>query len=56
MLEQAEQIISLGYKEIVLTGIHLGLCGADLVPPLTLAAIAGKIADIQGLLRTHQFR
>ncbi len=51
VLEQAEQIISLGYKEIVLTGIHLGLYGADLVPPLTLAAIAGKIADIQGLLR-----
>lgn len=51
VLEQAQKIVSLGYKEIVLTGIHLGLYGVDLDPPLTLAQISEEIANIEGLLR-----
>ncbi|NLL42856.1 MAG: tRNA (N(6)-L-threonylcarbamoyladenosine(37)-C(2))-methylthiotransferase MtaB [Firmicutes bacterium] len=51
VLKQAKQIVALGYKEIVLTGIHLGLYGADLDPPTTLAAISRKAADVPGLRR-----
>ena len=51
ILEQVEQTIALGYKEIVLTGIHLGLYGADLDPPLSLAQISADVANIPGLLR-----
>lgn len=51
VLEQAEQIVALGYKEIVLTGIHLGLYGADLNPPLTLAEVSEQVANTKGLLR-----
>lgn len=51
VLEQVEQTIALGYKEVVLTGIHLGLYGADLDPPLNLGQISASIADVSGLLR-----
>ncbi|MCK9526380.1 MAG: tRNA (N(6)-L-threonylcarbamoyladenosine(37)-C(2))-methylthiotransferase MtaB [Limnochordia bacterium] len=51
VLEQVEQTIALGYKEIVLTGIHLGLYGADLDPPLSLARISAKVARTPGLSR-----
>lgn len=51
VLEQAEQIVSRGYREIVLTGIHLGLYGEDLHPPVTLAQISESVAGTQGLLR-----
>ncbi len=51
VLEQAEQIVSRGYKEIVLTGIHLGLYGEDLQPPRTLAQISTEVANTPGLLR-----
>ncbi len=51
VLEQAEQIVERGYKEIVLTGIHLGLYGADLDPSLTLEQISADVANTKGLLR-----
>lgn len=51
VMEQAEQIVSRGYKEIVLTGIHLGLYGEDLDPPVTLTEISEKVANTPGLLR-----
>ncbi len=40
-----------GYREVVLTGVHLGLYGADLDPSLTLADLLENTADIQGLER-----
>lgn len=52
ILEQARQLVANGYKEIVLTGIHLGLYGRDLggrAP--NLAGISREIADIPGLTR-----
>ncbi|MDI9440183.1 MAG: tRNA (N(6)-L-threonylcarbamoyladenosine(37)-C(2))-methylthiotransferase MtaB [Limnochordia bacterium] len=50
-MQQVEMLVEQGYKEIVLTGIHLGLYGADLDPALTLAQIARRVADYPGLLR-----
>ncbi len=32
-----------GYREVVLTGIHLGAYGRDLIPPTDLAAVVGRI-------------
>lgn len=51
VLAQVDKIIAAGYSEIVLTGIHLGLFGRDLTPPLTLEQIAAQIADTPGLKR-----
>ena len=51
VMQQVEMLVKQGYKEIVLTGIHLGLYGADLEPPTTLAAISQKVASYPGLLR-----
>ncbi len=51
VLEQVDSIIKAGYHEIVLTGIHLGLYGRDLNPPLTLEEITGQIAETPGLKR-----
>jgi threonylcarbamoyladenosine tRNA methylthiotransferase MtaB len=39
VLEQAAEYESMGYNEIVLTGIHLGLYGHDLNPALSLADV-----------------
>jgi threonylcarbamoyladenosine tRNA methylthiotransferase MtaB len=39
---------SRGYKEVVLTGIHLGAWGQDLEPPLDLAELLSRIVDRPG--------
>ncbi|HPT83269.1 MAG TPA: tRNA (N(6)-L-threonylcarbamoyladenosine(37)-C(2))-methylthiotransferase MtaB [Limnochordia bacterium] len=51
VLQQAGLLVEQGYKEIVLTGVHLGLYGADLDPPLSLAEISRQVASYPGLLR-----
>ena len=51
VLSHVERIVQDGYKEIVLTGIHLGLYGRDLNPPVALESIIEQIADIPGVLR-----
>ncbi len=35
-----------GFKEVVMTGIHLGIYGADLSPPTSLAELCKKMEDI----------
>jgi threonylcarbamoyladenosine tRNA methylthiotransferase MtaB len=45
VLEQVRQLAEAGYKEIVLTGIHLGGYGQDLLPKLDLTALLELIAD-----------
>jgi threonylcarbamoyladenosine tRNA methylthiotransferase MtaB len=44
VLEQVRQLSSAGYKEIVLTGIHLGGYGHDLNPKLDLTVLVEMIA------------
>jgi threonylcarbamoyladenosine tRNA methylthiotransferase MtaB len=34
------------YKEVVITGIHLGIYGADLFPPTSLTKLCGTIEDV----------
>ena len=42
-MRQIELLAERGYREIVLTGIHLGDYGRDLLPRLTLADLVGNI-------------
>ncbi|HEX9788487.1 MAG TPA: tRNA (N(6)-L-threonylcarbamoyladenosine(37)-C(2))-methylthiotransferase MtaB [Candidatus Binatia bacterium] len=45
VLEQVRQLAGAGYKEIVLTGIHLGGYGHDLSPKADLTALVEMIAE-----------
>jgi threonylcarbamoyladenosine tRNA methylthiotransferase MtaB len=49
--EEIEVLAGEGYKEVVLTGVHLGAYGKDLAPPLSLARLLREIAAIKGLER-----
>ena len=44
VMEQVKQLADSGYKEIVLTGIHLGGYGHDLSPKIDLTALVEMIA------------
>jgi len=45
VLEQARRLAGAGYKELVLTGIHLGGYGQDLNPKIDLAELVERITD-----------
>jgi threonylcarbamoyladenosine tRNA methylthiotransferase MtaB len=51
VLRQVKAALGMGYKEVVLTGIHLGLYGRDLGPSWTLSALAGEIIEKTSLER-----
>ena len=44
-MEQVKQLADAGYREIVLTGIHLGGYGHDLSPRIDLTALVEMIAS-----------
>ena len=50
-LEYLQEISRSGYKEVVLTGIHLGLYGIDLQPPLDLGSFLERAAAVEGIER-----
>jgi len=43
VMEQAERLVAAGFSEIVLTGIHIGVYGVDLQPPLSLLDLVQAI-------------
>jgi threonylcarbamoyladenosine tRNA methylthiotransferase MtaB len=45
VLEQVRRLADSGYMEIVLTGIHLGSYGHDLMPKIDLSALVKRIAE-----------
>jgi threonylcarbamoyladenosine tRNA methylthiotransferase MtaB len=45
VMEQVRQLADTGYKEIVLTGIHLGGYGRDLKPQIDLTALVERISE-----------
>lgn len=49
-VKQAVNLVQSGCREIVLTGVHLGLYGADL-NGANLALLLKKLADVKGLMR-----
>lgn len=48
---EAEKLVGAGFREIVLTGIHLGAYGRDLVEDVTLTDAAREILSLGGLAR-----
>jgi len=51
VLAELERLAARGYREAVLTGIHLGGYGKDLIPALTLADLVEMIAEVAPLPR-----
>ena len=51
VMEQVKQLADAGYKEIVLTGIHLGGYGHELNPKIDLTALVEMIADSRLMAR-----
>ncbi len=51
IIEEIEDLAEAGYKEVVLTGIHLASYGRDLDVDEDLISIAGKIEKIEGISR-----
>ncbi len=51
ILERIEQLSANGYREIVLTGIHLGVWGHDLHPRNNLTALLKKIEEKRAVER-----
>lgn len=45
VLAQAKTFADQGYRELVITGIHVGAYGNDLVPPVNLLVLLQKLAD-----------
>ena len=50
VIERARVMVASGYREIVLTGIHLGLYGAD-QEGLSLGVLLGELEKVEGLAR-----
>lgn len=51
ILQQIEALVTSGYKEIVLTGIHIGGYGTDLASPLSLNQLVRRIETETGVHR-----
>lgn len=51
VLDEARGMISAGYKEIVVTGIHIGLYGADIPGSPALAGLLKELALLDGDFR-----
>lgn len=51
VLEEARQLIDSGYKEIVLTGIHIGAYGKDLKVDMDLAGLVSRLIELKGMKR-----
>lgn len=51
VLAEIESLVNDGYKEIVLTGIHIGAYGRDFVKDIDLASLVEKILLLKGLKR-----
>lgn len=49
ILQGVRDLAANGFKEVVLTGIHLGAYGLDLPSPTTLTALVGQI-DVESIL------
>ncbi|TCK06558.1 tRNA (N(6)-L-threonylcarbamoyladenosine(37)-C(2))-methylthiotransferase MtaB [Phorcysia thermohydrogeniphila] len=51
VIEQVKELVDAGYKEIVLTGTHLGAYGVDLEGNWNLAKLIEELVKIPGLYR-----
>lgn len=51
VLENVQDLVNQGFKEVVLSGTHTGAYGKDLSEKITLAQLIAQIVDISGLER-----
>jgi threonylcarbamoyladenosine tRNA methylthiotransferase MtaB len=51
VIKQINELVNIGYKEVVLTGIHLGLYGVDLGKNINLTILLKELVKINGLER-----
>jgi len=51
VLTEAEKLLRAGYREIVLTGIHIGAYGRDLPEGPDLAGLISKLLKVEGMSR-----
>ncbi|MDD5170303.1 MAG: tRNA (N(6)-L-threonylcarbamoyladenosine(37)-C(2))-methylthiotransferase MtaB, partial [Syntrophales bacterium] len=51
VIERIDELPRAGFREIVLTGIHLGAYGVDLMPPTSLVAIVKNVSDRRAVER-----
>ena len=51
ILNEVEKLSTMGYQEVVLTGIHTGAYGKDFKNRTTLATLVEKIIEIEGIKR-----
>ena len=45
VLDEVDQAVDAGYRELQLTGVHLGSYGRDLTPPSSLVSLLAALAD-----------
>ncbi|KKM09943.1 RNA modification enzyme MiaB [Clostridiales bacterium PH28_bin88] len=50
-IEEVERLVRAGYKEFVLTGVHIGSYGVDLPGGVDLAGLVRRLVDVPGLAR-----
>lgn len=53
VLRQIRQLVQDGFKEVVLTGIHMGSYGVHLSPRYSLDRLLKKVVDVPGLQRVR---
>lgn len=51
VLEEAARLAGGGYRELILTGVHLGAFGCDLTPPSSLLALLRALERVPGSFR-----
>lgn len=51
ILAEAKKLIDSGYKEIVLTGIHIGAYGKDFAEGIDIAGLVTKLIRLEGMTR-----
>jgi threonylcarbamoyladenosine tRNA methylthiotransferase MtaB len=47
ILTETRRVVDAGYKEIVITGVHLGSYGRDLHPPLSLVELLARLGSAE---------
>ncbi len=50
-LQEVERLVASGYREVVLTGVHLGSYGLDLPGDVHLADLIKELVQVDGLIR-----
>ncbi len=51
ILDHAERLVAAGHRELVLTGVHIGMYGKDLQPRVSLIDVIENLEKIEGLER-----